>query len=45
MARKKRSQAKSPKKPLADEDLLEGPQLKGVGKTQAEVDALLAEFD
>lgn len=44
-AKKKRSKAKSPKKPLADEDLLEGPQLKGVGKSQAEVDALLAEFD
>ena len=36
---------KSPKKPLTDEDLLEGPQLKGVANSQAEVDALLAEFD
>lgn len=43
--KKKRSKAKSPKKPPADENLLEGPQLKGVGKSQAEVDALLAEFD
>ena len=44
-AKKKRSKAKSPNKPPADEDLLEGPQLKGVGKSQVEVDALLAEFD
>lgn len=51
-ARKKRAKAKgpkskvkSPKRPQADEDLLEGPQLKGSGNTQAEVDALLAEFD
>ncbi len=44
-AKKKRSKAKSPKKPMADEDLLDGPQLKGVGKSQAEVDALRAEFD
>ena len=36
---------KSPKKPLTDEDLLEGPQLKGVANSQAEVNALLAEFD
>ena len=44
-AKQKRSKAKSPKNPLADEDLLEGPQLKGVGKSQAEGDAVLAEFD
>ena len=43
--KKKRTTEKSPEKPLTDEDLLEGPQLRGVGKSQAEVDALLAEFD
>ena len=43
--KKKRSKTISPKQPLTDENLLEGPQLKGVGKSQAEVDALLAVFD
>lgn len=30
---------------VSDEDLLEGPQLKGRGKSQAEIDDLLASFD
>ncbi len=29
----------------SDEDLLEGPQLEGKGRTQAEIDALLDDFD
>ena len=32
-------------KPITDEDLLEGPQLAGDGKSQDEIDALLASFD
>ena len=32
-------------KPMTDEDLLEGPQLEGDGKSQDEIDALLASFD
>lgn len=32
-------------KPISDEDLLEGPQLAGDGKSQDEIDALLASFD
>ncbi len=40
---------KKPKKkkgePIADNDLLEGPQLKNKGSSQEEVDALLASFD
>ena len=30
---------------ISDEDLLEGPQLKGQGRSQAEIDDLLASFD
>ncbi|MDH3336090.1 MAG: protein phosphatase CheZ [Rhodospirillaceae bacterium] len=30
---------------ISDEDLLEGPQLKGQGKSQSEIDDLLASFD
>lgn len=32
-------------KPVTDEDLLNGPGLKGDAKSQAEIDALLASFD
>jgi len=32
-------------KKISDEDLLEGPQLKGQGRSQAEIDDLLASFD
>lgn len=32
-------------KPITDEDLLEGPQLDGDGRSQDEIDALLASFD
>lgn len=34
-----------PEGPLSDEDLLNGPQMKGEGNTQEEIDALLASFD
>jgi len=33
------------KKPITDADLLEGPQLDGTAKNQAEIDDLLASFD
>jgi len=33
------------KRELTDEDLLEGPQLDGQGKSQEDIDALLASFD
>jgi chemotaxis protein CheZ len=33
------------KKEIVDEDLLHGPQLKGQGRSQEEIDALLASFD
>jgi len=36
---------KDDKKTITDEDLLEGPQLSGEGRSQEEIDALLASFD
>ena len=41
----KKAKRKSKKKNLADKDLLNGPQMAGEGKTQDEIDELLASFD
>ncbi len=48
IAKYKESQPKEEKQaeaPIEDADLLQGPQLKGKGNTQEEIDALLASFD
>ena len=42
---KKTPQSKEAKKAISDADLLEGPQLGGNAKSQAEIDDLLASFD